>query len=148
MPTVHGGDWPEVSLWLDPLGSDSAGRSPEELARLAVALEESGFTQLWLSDPPAADPDDGSLGDPIPWEPFVVAGALATASRRLGLGVVPGADRRPAVLAKLATTLDVLTEGRAAVAVRLEAERADGWDRALEAAQVCRAVLEDDRPSF
>jgi alkanesulfonate monooxygenase SsuD/methylene tetrahydromethanopterin reductase-like flavin-dependent oxidoreductase (luciferase family) len=77
--------------------------------RVRVA-EESGFHSVWLMDhlAPPGLPEADCL------EGWTLASALAmrTSSIRLGHLVLCDAFRHPAVLAKMATTLDVISGGR------------------------------------
>jgi alkanesulfonate monooxygenase SsuD/methylene tetrahydromethanopterin reductase-like flavin-dependent oxidoreductase (luciferase family) len=69
--------------------------------------------------------------------------------------------RNPALLAKMVTTLDVISKGRAILGIGAAwyEEEHDGFgfafpragerlDRLEEAVQICRALFRDDRPSF
>ncbi len=78
-----------------------------ERARVA---EEAGFHSVWLVDH-LATPADPSL--PI-LEGWTAAAALAEATGRIRIGhlVTCDAFRHPTVLAKMAATLDVISEGR------------------------------------
>jgi alkanesulfonate monooxygenase SsuD/methylene tetrahydromethanopterin reductase-like flavin-dependent oxidoreductase (luciferase family) len=74
------------------------------------AAEEHGFHSVWFMDhlqPPVAPEHDA-------FEGWTLASALAmrTTSIRLGHLVLCNEFRHPAVLAKMAATLDVLSEGR------------------------------------
>ncbi len=77
--------------------------------RVRVA-EDVGFDHVWLMDhlwPPGA-PQENSL------EAWTTATALAMRTERIRLGhmVLSGEFRHPAVLAKMATTLDIVSGGR------------------------------------
>jgi hypothetical protein len=109
---------------------------------LASALERGPFSRLWLGDRTTFDDERAAF------DPFVLAGAMARFTTGLRLGVVAGADRLPAPLAKQATTLDVISEGRAELALRVRSEPPDAGARAAEALRVCRSVLEDRHPAF
>jgi len=74
------------------------------------AAEEAGFDSVWFMDhlqPPAAPEHDA-------FEGWTLASALAmrTTAIRLGHLVLCNELRHPALLAKMAATLDVLSEGR------------------------------------
>ena len=94
-----------VGLYLPQLRMDFA--TIEERARLA---EECGFHSVWLMDHMAAPmlPEADCL------EGWTVATALAmrTSTIRLGHLVLCNEFRHPALLAKMAATLDVLSGGR------------------------------------
>jgi F420-dependent oxidoreductase-like protein len=79
-----------------------------ELARQA---EELGFESVWVFDHFHTVPDPT---DEITFEGFSVLGGLAMATERVRLGhmVVCTGFRNPALTAKLASTLDVMSGGR------------------------------------
>ncbi len=85
---------------------------------IAHAMEGSGgFSSLWLTDHVQDLGPDGPTS-PMP-ESYVLLGALATATSRLQLGVLATSVlyRSPALLAKMATTLDVLSGGRVVLGI-------------------------------
>src|SRR5207249_425944 len=107
--------------------------------------------------PPLGGPDMPML------ESSTLLGALGARTSRVRLGaLVSGVTyRNPALLAKIVTTLDVVTGGRAILglgAAWFEVEH-DGLgfdfpparerlDRLEEAVQICRAMFTQDAPSF
>ncbi|MCC6831578.1 MAG: TIGR03560 family F420-dependent LLM class oxidoreductase [Thermoleophilia bacterium] len=99
-----------------------AGSSSAELfghvAAAARAAEDAGFTSLWVMDHFHQFPPVGERDTAMP-EAFVLLGALASVTRTIGLGtLVAGVPyRNPAHLAKLFTTLDVVSGGRAIAGV-------------------------------
>ncbi|HWC37676.1 MAG TPA: LLM class flavin-dependent oxidoreductase [Acidimicrobiales bacterium] len=76
----------------------------------AAAAEELGFHSVWLMDHLAAP----GLPDADTLEAWTVASTLAARTTRLRIGhlVLCDAFRHPALLAKMAATLDVLSGGR------------------------------------
>jgi F420-dependent oxidoreductase-like protein len=78
---------------------------------LATQAEELGFESLWVFDHFHTVPDPT---DEITFESFSVLSALAMATRRVRLGhmVVCTGFRNPALTAKLASTIDVISGGR------------------------------------
>src|SRR3954452_10256714 len=89
-------------------------RLRDALVEVAVAADEAGLDTLWVADhllqaDPSAMPDSEML------EAWTTLGLLAgrTQSIRLGTMVSAVSFRPPAVLIKAATTLDVLSGGRA-----------------------------------
>jgi F420-dependent oxidoreductase-like protein len=78
---------------------------------LATQAEDLGFESLWVFDHFHTVPDPT---DEITFESFSVLSALAMATRRVRLGhmVVCTGFRNPALTAKLASTIDVISGGR------------------------------------
>jgi F420-dependent oxidoreductase-like protein len=134
----------------------------EHVADLATAAEDAGFDSLWVMDhffqlPPLGGPDQPML------EAYTLLGALAARTRRVQLGtLVTGVTyRNPAILAKIVTTLDVISRGRAilgiggawyeiehqALGVGYPSDRVR-LDMLEEAVQVCRAMFTEDDVSF
>ena len=134
----------------------------EHIADLAVTAETSGFDSVWVMDhffqlPPMGGPDQPML------EAYTLLGALAARTRRVQLGtLVTGVTyRNPGILAKMVTTLDVISRGRAILGIGgawydvehqglgIDYPR-DGvrLDMLAEAVQVCRAMFEGDDVSF
>lgn len=100
------------------------------LSTVAATAESVGFDSLWVADHPAAgDPDvdrvtrdagsAGDAGDARSLEAYTTLGALARCSQHVRLGALatPAALRSPALVAKLVTAVDLLSGGRAAVAL-------------------------------
>jgi F420-dependent oxidoreductase-like protein len=134
----------------------------EHVTGLATAAEEGGFDSVWVMDhffqlPPLGGPDEPML------EAYTLLGALAARTRRVQLGtLVTGVTyRNPAILAKIVTTLDVISRGRAilgiggawydvehqGLGVDYPADRVR-LDMLEEAVQVCRAMFTGDDVSF
>jgi F420-dependent oxidoreductase-like protein len=134
----------------------------DHVAGLTTAAEEAGFDSVWVMDhfyqlPPLGGPDEPML------EAYTLLGALAARTRRVQLGtLVTGVTyRNPAILAKMVTTLDVISRGRAilgigaawydvehrGLGIDYPADRAR-LDMLEEAVQVCRAMFTDDDVSF
>lgn len=86
-------------------------RWPEYVA-MARAAEEVGFDSIWLGDHHLYR-DDG-LPERGPWESWTMLAGLAQVTERVGLGplVACTAFHPPAVLAKMAATVDELSGGR------------------------------------
>jgi F420-dependent oxidoreductase-like protein len=142
------------------------GTPPERLfdrvVEQARAAEAAGFGLVTVMDHLNQIPGIGPQTDPM-LEAWSVLSALARETGRVRLGtLVTGVTyRNPALLAKTATTLDVISGGRAVFglgAAWYDAEhRAFGFDfppigermdRLDEALAIAKAMFTEDRPSF
>ena len=95
----------KISLWPNP------AQPFEVVLGLARYAEAAGFDGLWYADHFMPNAEDTS----VPWpECWTTLSALATAVPRLRLGtlVCGNTYRHPAVLAKMAATLDHISGGR------------------------------------
>jgi len=134
----------------------------ERVATVAVAAEESGFDTVMVMDHfyqlPLLGPPDHEM-----FESYTLLGAIAARTQRVKLGtLVTGVTyRNPAILAKIVTTLDVISRGRAFLGigaawfdVEHEALGVDfppvkeRFERLEEALQICRAMFRCERPTF
>jgi F420-dependent oxidoreductase-like protein len=81
---------------------------------VARAAEESGFDSVWVHDHLHQSPFSGPEDDDL-LEAYVTLGAIAAVTDRVWIGsmVTPVTTRNPALIAKMVTTLDVLSGGRA-----------------------------------
>ena len=128
----------------------------------ALAAESSGFSSVWVMDHFWQLPALGGPDEPI-LEAYTLLGALAARTERVQLGtLVTGVTyRNPALLAKMVTTLDVISHGRAVLGIGAawyDVEHSgygfpfpaarERFDRLEEAVQICRALLRDERPTF
>jgi F420-dependent oxidoreductase-like protein len=134
----------------------------DQIVEFARAGDETGFESLWVMDhfwqlPPLGGPDQPIL------EAYTLLGALATRTERILLGtLVTGVTyRNPAMLAKIVTTLDVISHGRAVLGIGAawyeEEHEGLGFDyppdrerldRLEEAVQICRAMFREESPTF
>jgi F420-dependent oxidoreductase-like protein len=134
----------------------------DHIAGLAKAAEQSGFDSVWVMDhyyqlPPLGGPDQPML------EAYTLLGALAACTQRVQLGtLVTGVTyRNPGILAKIVTTLDIVSRGRSILGIGAawhDVEHrglgieypSDGvrLDMLEEAVQVCRAMFTGDDVSF
>ena len=134
----------------------------DKVVELAQTAEQTGFDSVWVMDhfyqlPPLGGPDMPML------ESYTILGALGARTERVKLGALVGGVtyRNPAHVAKAATTLDVITGGRAICglgAAWFDVEHEGlGWDfppagerlsRLEEAVQICKAMFTEESPSF
>ncbi|HSO30026.1 MAG TPA: LLM class flavin-dependent oxidoreductase [Candidatus Sulfomarinibacteraceae bacterium] len=132
-------------------------RWPEYLA-MARRAEELGFDTLWLGDHLLYRYPDGSARGP--WEAWTMLSALAASTSRIRLGplVAATAFHAPAMLAKMAATVDEVSGGRLVLGLGAgwnETEfRAFGFpfdhrvDRFEEAFTIIRTLLRDGAVDF
>ena len=130
----------------------------ERIAALAAAAEESGFDSVFVMD---HFYQLGGLGLPSDHmlEAYTLLAGLAARTSTIQLGaLVTGVTyRHPAVLAKMVTTLDVVSSGRAILGIGagwFEDEHAaygipfpppgERLDRLEEALQICRAMFTEE----
>jgi F420-dependent oxidoreductase-like protein len=134
----------------------------ERVSAIATTAEESGIDSVWVMDHFYQLPGLGKPDDPM-FEAYTLLGALAARTRRVKLGtMVTGVTyRNPALLAKIVTTLDVISAGRGILGIGAawneDEHRGYGFefpptgermDRLEEALQICRAMFTEDSPSF
>ncbi|HMQ32574.1 MAG TPA: LLM class F420-dependent oxidoreductase, partial [Chloroflexaceae bacterium] len=86
----------------------------ERLGEIASSADEAGFASLWVMDHFFQISFSGPPEEPM-LEGYTAAAHLAAHSRRARVGVLVGGVqyRHPGILLKTATTLDVLSGGRA-----------------------------------
>jgi F420-dependent oxidoreductase-like protein len=135
------------------------GQLLDKLTGIAQTAESSGFDSVWVMDHLNQIPGQGPLDN---WmlEGNVALAALAgrTSSVHLGLMVGGVTYRNPALMAKLTTTLDVLSGGRAVLGIGaawFETEhRAFGYDfppiaerfeRLEDALRIARAMFTEEQ---
>ncbi len=128
------------------------------LREAIVAADSAGFDSIWFDDhllSDEGDPDDPKL------EGWTVAGAAAALTERATIGhlVTANTFRTPGLLAKMATTLDHISGGRAvlgigagwferehaAFGIEFGASTGDRIDRMGEAASLVRRLLDGER---
>jgi F420-dependent oxidoreductase-like protein len=144
----------------------SYGTGIEQLFPTVIAqareAESAGFDSVFVMDhfyqlPMLGDPDQPML------EAYTALGALATATERVQLGtlVTGNTYRNPTVLAKIITTLDVISQGRAILGIgtgwfELEHDQlgfdfgtfTDRFNRLDEALEIILPMLKGERPTF
>ena len=132
------------------------------LAGVARAADEGGVTTLTMMDHYFQMEQLGGPPEPM-LEGYTALGFLAgqTSSLELGLLVTGVTYRHPGLLAKIATTLDVLSGGRAMLglgAAWYEREHqglgvpfpptAERFERLEETLQICRQMWSDDNGAY
>ena len=130
--------------------------------QLAQVMERSRFDSLWLTDHLRYLGPEGP-STPMP-EAYVLLGGIAARTDKLGLGVLATSVtyRNPALLAKMVSTLDVISDGRAILGIgaghpRTQAEQrsygfgfppiSERMRRLEEALQVIRAMFREEAPT-
>lgn len=90
-----------------------------EVVELAAWAESAGWYGLWYADHLMPDTDDGAPDDGDALECWSVLAGLAplTSTLRLGSLVSPVTLHHPVVLAKRATTVDHISDGRAVLGI-------------------------------
>jgi F420-dependent oxidoreductase-like protein len=134
----------------------------DRIVEQARAAEAAGFSLVTVMDHLNQIPGVGAQTEPM-LEGWSTLAALARETRRVRLAtLVSGVTyRNPALLAKTATTLDVISGGRAVLglgAAWFEAEHVgfgfefppirERMDRLEEALTIVHAMFTEDRPSF
>ena len=81
----------------------------KDIVSFAQQAEAAGFDSVWVIDHLVGFPPERGL-----YEAWTVMSALASATERVGIGaqVLCQSFRSPGLLAKMATTLDVISDGR------------------------------------
>ena len=134
----------------------------ERIASIATAVESSGFDSFWVMDHYHQIANIGPPTDPM-LEAYTLLGAVAARTSRVALGaMVTGVTyRNPAFLAKVATTLDIVSSGRVILGIGAawneEESRAYGYDwpstserfeRLEDALQICRSMFTQHETTF
>jgi F420-dependent oxidoreductase-like protein len=142
-------------------GTDVSELFPTVIAQAREA-ESAGFDAVFVMDHFYQLPMLGSPDQPM-LEAYTALGALATATERVQLGtlVTGNTYRNPALLAKIITTLDVVSGGRAILGIgtgwfELEHDQlgfefgtfTDRFNRLDEALQIILPMIRGERPTF
>jgi F420-dependent oxidoreductase-like protein len=134
----------------------------ERVCEIAITAEGSGFDSVWVMDHLYQIPSIGPVDAPM-FEAYTLLGGIAarTSEVRLGTMVTGVTYRNPALLAKIVTTLDVISSGRGILGIgsawnEVEHEgygfdfppARERFERLTEAVQICRLMFTEERPSF
>ncbi|MGQ0831474.1 MAG: LLM class F420-dependent oxidoreductase [Microthrixaceae bacterium] len=134
----------------------------EKVSAIAVAAEDAGADTVTVMDHfyqlPLLGPPEHEM-----FEAYTLLGALAARTSKVKLGtLVTGVTyRNPAILAKIVTSLDVISNGRAflgigaawhdvehhALGVRFPPVK-ERFERLEEALEICRAMFRGERPTI
>jgi len=133
----------------------------EQVAQIASRAENAGFDTVFVMDHFYQLPALGSPDQPM-LEAYTLLGALAARTRRARLATLVSGNtyRNPALLAKIVTTLDVISGGRALLGIGagwFEQEHVgygfefppirERLDRLEEALSIIAPMLRDEKPS-
>lgn len=134
----------------------------DRVVQIATTAEGAGFDSLWVMDHLYQIGGVGPRTDPM-LEAYTLLAAIAARTSRIHLGtMVTGVTyRNPALLAKMVTTLDIISKGRAILGIGAawneDEHRGYGFDfppikermdRLEEALQICRSMFTKESPSF
>src|SRR5437016_4624434 len=134
----------------------------DRVSDIAVTAEQSGFDTVMVMDHfyqlPLLGPPEHEM-----FEAYTLLGAIAarTSTAKLGTLVTGVTYRNPSILAKIVTTLDVISKGRAFLGIGaawFDVEHAalgvdfppvkERFERLEEALHICRAMFRGERPTF
>jgi F420-dependent oxidoreductase-like protein len=150
-----------LHYWNYSTPSDPA-RIAGTLADTARVAEQAGISSFTVMDHYFQMEHAGSAGEPM-LEAYTTLGHVAAVTERMALGVLVSGVmyRHPGLLAKIVTTLDVLSEGRARLGIGAswyEREQlglgvpvvpvAERFERLEETLQICLQMWSDDNGPF
>jgi F420-dependent oxidoreductase-like protein len=137
------------------------GKLFQKVVDIAQAAETAGFDSLWTMDHVHQIASVGEADEPI-LEAYTTLAALAAVTSTASLGVLVSCTsfRNPALLAKMVTTIDIISGGRAVLGIGAgwheEETHAYGMDFLVsprerlaqldEAVRICRAMFTEHAP--
>jgi alkanesulfonate monooxygenase SsuD/methylene tetrahydromethanopterin reductase-like flavin-dependent oxidoreductase (luciferase family) len=150
----------KIGLYVRLFGRAGTEPSPPSWRSIqgeALAAEAAGFDLVVLEDALLYPDDDGISGL---WDAVSIAAAIATATETIGIGhaVINNPYRHPALVARIAETLDEISGGRYTLGIGLgntpddyprfgiDADRR--YSRFAEAIQIIHSLLRTGRVSF
>src|SRR5437763_2057328 len=134
----------------------------EHVVSLATTAEKAGFDSVYVMDHFYQLPNIGPRTEPM-LEAYTILSGIAARTTKVRIGaLVTGVTyRNPALLAKIVTTLDVISSGRAILGLGAawneDEHRGYGiefppvgqrMDRLDEALAIARAMFTEERPTF
>ena len=134
----------------------------ERIVQIGGTAERSGFDSIWVMDHLYQIAVVGARTEPMLEAYSLLCGIAARTSRaQLGTMVTGVTYRNPALLAKMVTTLDIVSSGRAILGIGAawneDEHRGYGFEfpplrerfeRLEDAVQICRAMFAEEAPSF
>jgi alkanesulfonate monooxygenase SsuD/methylene tetrahydromethanopterin reductase-like flavin-dependent oxidoreductase (luciferase family) len=147
----------KFSLW------PQANRAPLDLLQEARAAEDAGWYGVWLADHYMPNTGDATPARGDVYECWALLPALAAVTRRVRIGtlVSPTSVHHPALLAKRASAIDRLSEGRMVLGLgagwQINEHHAYGIEleppgkrvsRFEEAIQIVRSMLSEESTTF
>src|SRR6266496_3498258 len=145
---------------MDLVGIDDPVEAYETMTRVAKEAEDSGFHSIWLYDHFHTVPVPSQE---VTFECWTSTAALARDTKRVRVGQIVTCNgyRNPALLAKMASTVDALSHGRLVLGIGagwyeheyraygyLYPETAERLERLREAVQIILAMWTQEEASF
>ena len=133
----------------------------DRISAIARTAEDSGFDSIWVMDH-FYQFFNGGPTDPM-LEAYTLLGGIAARTERARLGaLVTGVIyRNPALLAKMVTTLDIVSSGRAILGIGAawKQDEHEGYgsvfppikermERLEDALRICRAMFAEEAPTY